>query len=85
MTPPSVQTAPEREKEMRMSCPNYLSEEEVVRLVAEVVKVLNGVPIIQAVHILEEAKGLAMDTQLVDSSGLRHRQKLAELGLFSPE
>jgi hypothetical protein len=63
----------------------YLSETEQMELAAMIVKVLNGVPIIQAVQILEQAKSLSMDTQLVDVKTIRYRLKLTELGISYPE
>lgn len=51
--------------------PFYLSEKQKLKLAVEIVKILNGVSILQARHILDDAASLVMDCQLVDTENIR--------------
>lgn len=63
---------------------DYLTEKEQLYLAVKIVKVLNGVSILEAQHILKDAASLVMDSQLVDIKSRRFRSKLEELGISAP-
>lgn len=63
-----------------MSKTFYLTDKQSNALCFRIIKKMNGIPISQARHILEEASRMLMDFHLVDIENPQYKIKAEEFG-----